>query len=669
MEGMSPSFFRGLGVALTLLALAVGTTAAAAPVRVAVLANRPAADVLARWQPLIHYLNGQVPGYRFHCEVLGYAELETAIQQRTVDFVLTNPSHYMLMTYRNGLSSPLATLIPVEHGRVLARFGGVIFSRADFAGAPSLEKLRGLTIATATKGSLGGYQAQAVELIQAGLHLPQDVRLLETGMPQDLAVKAVMEGRADVGFVRTGVLEDLSGKGELDLRGIRVIGQKTAEGFPLLLSTRLYPEWPFAAMPGVDEDLARQVAGALLSLPHGSRLARRMDIEGFTIRTDYEQVRAALETLRLPPFDFAPEFTAEDIWNKYRWQLAGGSLLFAVIAALTLSLFFLNRRLAEEHARLHRSSEEWRRLLTALGEGVYGVDADGRCTFINPAAAAMLGFSAVELLGRDQHALFHYRREDGTAYPEDECPIALTLKDGQPRYAEDWFWHKDGSGFPVMLTTALMEDDGRRKGAVVVFRDISDRRQLESRLREEATTDHLTGVANRRLFLKQLEMELDRFKRFGESAALLMADLDYFKKINDSYGHAAGDGVLRHFADISRQYLRRVDLIGRLGGEEFGILLPGTDAASALQFADRYRCLVESSPAPGGDGNIGITVSIGIAEFASSDDTVETILARADAALYGAKAGGRNTVRVVLLGDVLPPEDKPAVVVPTKDRA
>lgn len=666
---MSPSFFRGLGVALTLLALAVGTTAAAAPVRVAVLANRPAADVLARWQPLIHYLNGQVPGYRFHCEVLGYAELETAIQQRTVDFVLTNPSHYMLMTYRNGLSSPLATLIPVEHGRVLARFGGVIFSRADFAGAPSLEKLRGLTIATATKGSLGGYQAQAVELIQAGLHLPQDVRLLETGMPQDLAVKAVMEGRADVGFVRTGVLEDLSGKGELDLRGIRVIGQKTAEGFPLLLSTRLYPEWPFAAMPGVDEDLARQVAGALLSLPHGSRLARQMDIEGFTIPTDYEQVRAALETLRLPPFDFAPEFTAEDIWNKYRWQLAGGSLLFAVIAALTLSLFFLNRRLAEEHARLHRSSEEWRRLLTALGEGVYGVDADGRCTFINPAAAAMLGFSAVELLGRDQHALFHYRREDGTAYPEDECPIALTLKDGQPRYAEDWFWHKDGSGFPVMLTTALMEDDGRRKGAVVVFRDISDRRQLESRLREEATTDHLTGVANRRLFLKQLEMELDRFKRFGESAALLMADLDYFKKINDSYGHAAGDGVLRHFADISRQYLRRVDLIGRLGGEEFGILLPGTDAASALQFADRYRCLVESSPAPGGDGNIGITVSIGIAEFASSDDTVETILARADAALYGAKAGGRNTVRVVLLGDVLPPEDKPAVVVPTKDRA
>jgi diguanylate cyclase (GGDEF)-like protein/PAS domain S-box-containing protein len=666
---MSPSFFRGLGVALTLLALAVGTAAAAAPVRVAVLANRPAADVLARWQPLIRYLNGQVPGYRFHCEVLGYAELETAIQQRTVDFVLTNPSHYMLMTYRNGLSSPLATLIPVEHGRVLARFGGVIFSRADFAGAPSLEKLRGLTIATATKGSLGGYQAQAVELIQAGLHLPQDVRLLETGMPQDLAVKAVMEGRADVGFVRTGVLEDLSGKGELDLRGIRVIGQKTAEGFPLLLSTRLYPEWPFAAMPGVDEDLARQVAGALLSLPHGSRLARQMDIEGFTIPTDYEQVRAALETLRLPPFDFAPEFTAEDIWNKYRWQLAGGSLLFAVIAALTLSLFFLNRRLAEEHARLHRSSEEWRRLLTALGEGVYGVDADGRCTFINPAAAAMLGFSAVELLGRDQHALFHYRREDGTAYPEDECPIALTLKDGQPRYAEDWFWHKDGSGFPVMLTTALMEDDGRRKGAVVVFRDISDRRQLESRLREEATTDHLTGVANRRLFLKQLEMELDRFKRFGESAALLMADLDYFKKINDSYGHAAGDGVLRHFADISRQYLRRVDLIGRLGGEEFGILLPGTDAASALQFADRYRCLVESSPAPGGDGNIGITVSIGIAEFASSDDTVETILARADAALYGAKAGGRNTVRVVLLGDVLPPEDKPAVVVPTKDRA
>ncbi|HEX8964751.1 MAG TPA: diguanylate cyclase, partial [Rhodocyclaceae bacterium] len=635
----SPPSHRLRDIVALALALVVAAAAAATPVRVAVLANRPAADVMARWQPLVRYLNESVPGYRFECETYGYDELEQAIAQRTIDFVLTNPSHYLLMTYRNGLSSPLATLVPIDRGRVLSRFGGVIFAKAERTDITSLEKLHGLTIAAVSKGSLGGYQAQAVELARAGLHIPQDVALLETGMPQDLAVQAVLEGRADAGFVRTGVLEDLADKGALDLAQVRIIAPKSVDGFPLALSTRLYPEWAFAAMPGVDQDLARQVAGALLSLPHGSRLAQRMDIEGFTIPTDYEQVRAMLETLRLPPFDAVPEFTLEDIWNKYRWQLAGGILLVAVIALLTASLFLLNRRLAEEHQRIQDTSEGWRRLLTALGEGVYGVDLDGRCTFVNPAAEAMLGFSVQEMLGREQHALFHYRREDGTAYPADECPIAMTLQDGRARYVEDWFWRKDGTGFPVMLTTARMEQSGTHGGAVVVFRDISDRRKIESRLREEATTDHLTGVANRRLFLKQLEMELDRFKRFGEPAVLLMADLDYFKKVNDTYGHATGDAVLRHFAEVSRQYLRRVDLIGRLGGEEFGILLPGTDTADALQFAERYRSLVQGSPAPHRSGSIAVTVSIGIAEFAAGDDTPDTIMARADAALYAAKAG------------------------------
>jgi diguanylate cyclase (GGDEF)-like protein/hemerythrin-like metal-binding protein/PAS domain S-box-containing protein len=632
-----------------MLAFALGTATATTPVRVAVLAFRPATEVQTRWQPLVDCLNEKVPGYHFQFEALGYADLDAAIARHSVDFVLTNPAHYVLMTYRNGLSSPLATLVPLENGKAVPKFGGVIFTRADRRDIASLENLRGRTIATVSKGSLGGYQAQAMELAQIGIRMPQNARLLETEMPHDLVVGAVMDGRADAGFVRTGLLEGMASEGKLDLAKIKVLAPKNVPGFHLLLSTRLYPEWPFAAMPGVDEELARQVAAALLSLPHGGDLARRLDILGFTIPTDYESVQATLATLRLPPFDSAPQFTAEDIWNKYRWELLAGMALMMVIGLLTVLLLVLNRRLAEGRQRIQHASEEWYRLLTALGEGVYGVNAQGHCTFINPAALSMLGFTVDEVLGRDQHAMFHHHREDGAPYSEAECPISLTLEDSEARCVEDWLWRKDGTGFPVTLTTAPMKQNGAHEGAVVVFRDISDRRRLESQLREEAITDSLTGAANRRQFLKLLNIELVRFKRLAEPTTVLMVDIDHFKKINDTHGHATGDAVLRHLVALSRQCLRRVDTLGRLGGEEFGILLPGTDVANALQFAERYRHLVADTPAQTDQGPVFITISIGISEYEEEDATADRALARADVALYRAKKRGRNAVELFVL--------------------
>jgi diguanylate cyclase (GGDEF)-like protein/hemerythrin-like metal-binding protein/PAS domain S-box-containing protein len=488
-----------------------------------------------------------------------------------------------------------------------------------------------------------------MELAKVGIRIPKDARLLETDMPHDLAVYAVLNGRADAGFVRTGVLEQMVNEGKLDLTQIRVIAPRTVPGFPLLLSTQLYPEWPFAAMPDVNEDLARQVAAVLLSLPHGSELARKLDILGFTIPTDYEIVRNTLETLRLPPFDTAPQFTAEDIWNKYWWEIIAGMVLLGVIALLTIALFILNRRLALERRHIQQEAGKWHGLLSALGEGVYGVDATGRCTFINPAALAMLGFSAEEVLNHDQHALFHHHREDGALFPAAECPIALTINDGEVRMVEEWFWRKNGSGFPVTLTAAPLGEKNVQNGTVVVFRDISDRRQMENRLRAEATTDFLTGAANRRRFLDHLNQEFDRFKRFDEPTTVLMADIDFFKKINDAYGHATGDAVLRHFAELSCRCLRNIDLLGRLGGEEFGILLPNTDAATALLVAERYRRLVAESPALTEQGPIPFTISIGVSEYEGEDVAADSALARADVALYRAKKGGRNAVGLFVI--------------------
>lgn len=295
-------------------------------------------------------------------------------------------------------------------------------------------------------------------------------------------------------------------------------------------------------------------------------------------------------------------------------------------------------------AEILRLSQWNELLLNSAGEGMYGVDQEGAFTFINPAALAILGFEKDEVLGENAHRLMHHHHPDGSPYLEEDCPIHLTRQDGIRRQAEEVYFRKDGEPFPVQMTVTPMQGNGQLMGVEVVFQDISSRKKMEQDLVRLATTDPLTGVANRRRFLEQMEMELARVRRFGTLASLLMVDVDYFKKINDAHGHAIGDEVLRHLADLSVAQLRRLDLFGRLGGEEFGILLPGTDSAGALQVAEEFRRNVAGSPLQTNEATVPVSVSIGVTAFDRSDKLADQILARADAALYRAKEGGRNRV-------------------------
>ena len=625
------------------LLLALAGESLAGNARIGILAFRPKAEAERQWQPLVDYLNRSLGDQQFTLTAMNYPELEQAIADQSIDFVLTNPAHYVQMTFRNGLSSPLATLIPLERGVPVKQFGGVIFIRSGLTGVTKFEDLRGRTVAAVFKGSLGGYEAQAMELSQAGIRMPQEVNLIETGMPHDAVVKAVLAGQADAGFVRTGLLEAMAEEGELDLSAIRILNPQSVSGFPLRLSTRLYPEWPFAAMPHADQDLARRVAAALLALRHGGVITQRIGIHGFTIPQDYEPVRFLLQTLRLPPYDAAPNFTLGDVLKKYDMPLMIAAVMGGVILMLGLWLLALNRRLGLERRRMARQFEERRRLLTAMGDGVYGVDQDGVCTFINPAALDMLQFALDEVVGAEQHNLFHYLHEDGSDYPAVTCPIYLTLHDGRTRHLEEWFLRKDGSGFPVLLTVTPVESDGVREGAVVVFSDISERRRLEAELRTQATTDALTGLPNRRHFLRELERELSRMQRHPEHiAAVLMVDLDNFKRINDIHGHATGDLVLRAFAELLNGLTRTSDKVGRLGGEEFSLLLPDTSLEQGCQMAHRLCNSAAAMCVPTGQGDLHFTISIGVAMLEATDSSVDSVLARADMALYEAKNTGRN---------------------------
>lgn len=174
-------------------------------------------------------------------------------------------------------------------------------------------------------------------------------------------------------------------------------------------------------------------------------------------------------------------------------------------------------------------------------------------------------------------------------------------------------------------------------------REVSERQRLQEDLERLANTDALTGLPNRRFFMAELASELTRRQRYGHPLSLLMLDLDYFKQINDQWGHGVGDEALRLFATSVQCCLRAQDVAGRLGGEEFAILLPETGQNVAIPVAERIRARVEQTPIPTAAGHCTVTISIGVTEAEDSDD-LESLLHRADEALYAAKAKGRNRV-------------------------
>jgi len=303
---------------------------------------------------------------------------------------------------------------------------------------------------------------------------------------------------------------------------------------------------------------------------------------------------------------------------------------------------------ARAKAEIERLSLRNELLLNSAGDGIFGLDPNGLCNFINPVALVMLGYARDDVIGRNLHALFHQSRKDGTVYSPADCPVTKTQQDGLRRNVEDVFIRNGGEYFDVQLSVTPTLEQGAVSGVVVVFQDITERKRMEHELQRLATTDTLTGIANRRHFLRQLGVEMERVQRYGNSASLLMIDLDHFKLVNDRYGHAAGDRVLRWFAELTQSCLRRVDLFGRLGGEEFCVLLPDTGLAGAREFAERLRVLIEQRPCSGVglEPEIAFTVSIGVAACSDGCLDADNVLASADRALYQAKEAGRNRVVV-----------------------
>lgn len=304
-------------------------------------------------------------------------------------------------------------------------------------------------------------------------------------------------------------------------------------------------------------------------------------------------------------------------------------------------------------AVLKASEEKYRTLFETVPQGVVYQDREGRITSANPAAQRILGLSLAQMQGRSSiDPRWQALREDGSDFPGDQHPAMVALRTGQPVHDVLMGVAVPARGHAWLLVSAMpLWRNGVLEEVYSTFEDITQRVLRSKELHLQATTDYLTGTANRRRLMERLQIEVERVQRHPATrCCVLQIDLDLFKRVNDTWGHAAGDAVLRHVAQLMRQSTRQIDLVARSGGEEFTLLLPDTDTVEALALAERLRARIASEPVVVDGRAVAQTVSIGIGLIAPTDAGPDAVLARADAALYEAKKAGRDTVRLAGLG-------------------
>ncbi len=288
---------------------------------------------------------------------------------------------------------------------------------------------------------------------------------------------------------------------------------------------------------------------------------------------------------------------------------------------------------------LDENKNQLQLILDSAAEAIYGIDVHGNCTFCNKSCVQMLGYSdQSELLGKNMHWQIHHTRRDGTSLPAEECKIFKAFAQGQGTHVDDEvFWRADGTSFDVEYYSYPQLKNGDIIGAVVTFMDISDRRQKEAEIQYLSCHDILTGLQNRRCFEEHRE-KIDKLDNLPLS--VIFADINGLKMTNDIFGHTAGDELIKKSSEILQQACRQNDVVARVGGDEFIILLPNTTSENAEKILAR----IKSGFADTRVEAIKCSIALGLDTKRSSDQMLDEIMANAENAMYKDKTMNRKSI-------------------------
>lgn len=506
-------------------------------IKIGVLANRGNKFESKIWDETAHFLSQMIPSYHFVILPLSFQKLEESLKKQEIDFISTNPLHYVQLEHTYSISR-IATLSVRDQNKFYTKYGSVLFTRADNPLIEQIEDIKHKVVGAVDAHSFGGFILALKELKNHNIE-QNDLKKITFLQTHDRVVQAVLDKKIDVGIVRTTILEKMQEEGALQLSDIKVLGQKHFNDFPLLTSTELYPEWAFAKLPHTSESLANDVLSVLLKTSAGTSQIRELS---WKAPQDYSKVHSVLKDLKLYPYD-SDEFTFEDVFHKYKyWFLVIFVFFFLIILAMA-HIKKLNLKLSQRSEKAEESNE--------------------------------------------------------------------TLE----REVED---------------------------------QIRELKLLNAKLKALANTDELTKIDNRRHFMELSTAYFYTSLRNHTDLHILSLDIDYFKKINDTHGHAIGDEVLKLFCRTIQKCLRQSDIFGRIGGEEFCICVQNTNLEGTITLANKIRLAVEATPYKKNmQEHLHITVSIGIASLQKGDIEIFDVMKRADLALYKAKQKGRNQVQVL----------------------
>ena len=292
----------------------------------------------------------------------------------------------------------------------------------------------------------------------------------------------------------------------------------------------------------------------------------------------------------------------------------------------------------------------YKELLDHMSDGVYFVDRDRRILYWNEQAFRLTGYKPEDVMGRFcQDEILCHVDGKGKRLCQEGCPLTATIKDGRAHEAQVFLRHKQGRRVPVFVRVQpIRGDDGSVVGAVEIFSDESARLAAARKTEEMerlAFLDQLTQLPNRRYLEMSVKTALTEFQVHGDAFGVLVIDLDWFKAINDGFGHATGDQALLEAAKTLAGALRTTDIFGRWGGDEFLAVVRHVDVVIMKRLADRCCALVAQTSVANGDAGLSLSVSVGGA-VARKDDSADSLIKRADELMYRSKAAGRGRAAI-----------------------
>jgi len=405
------NLFLLLGLSVTDQAVAAADTPhtqpPGKPIAIGMFAYRPKGVMNEHLAAMQTYLSQQFNGTPVHIRALTDSELEDALQHNELDFIFTNPTHFIKLRELGQLSGALATVVTRQGNQPVHGIGGVIIRKANRTDLVNLNALEGARIAIAGPHYLGTYMAPAYELMRAGIDLAT-IRWVETTQPVDQVITSVLSGNADAGFVRTGVLEDFIREGKLMPNELAVINPLTHPGFDSLISTRLYPDWPLLAVASVDRRISQRMTTALLALRPDHPASVQAGIYGFGIPADYSSVENAMRELRMMPFANPPDLVWRDVWQRYGiWMVvlsvlsSAALVLVGTLVAQRKRLLNTQQRLQSEHTTLQNTTARLNHLMVSSPVMFCTLRVEGQQvhpTWVGSNIQKLLGYTPLQAL-------------------------------------------------------------------------------------------------------------------------------------------------------------------------------------------------------------------------------------------------------------------------------